>query len=304
MGTLATVTADAPDRATAQRAVEAAYGRLDDVNRLMSDYASDSEIGRLNALPAGEGLAVSTETFHCLERAAEVAEQSGGAFDITCRPLVWLWKQAGKDGCLPTAEALQQTLARVGWQKLRLEPATRTVTLTVDGMQVDLGGIAKGYALDLAAEALVRAGATSGLVEVGGDVVAVGAQANGEPWRVGVQHPFEEKQLYCTLALADRAVATSGVQQRFNVIGGQRYSHIVDPRTGWPAGQSPSVTVIGPDGLTADAWATVFSVLPVADGLALLDQRRSLGLEVLWITREGDTVVATKTEGFDRYTTE
>ncbi len=297
MGTFAEVTAVAPERATAQRAVEAAYARLDDVNRLMSDYVADSEVGRLNALPAGDSLVVSPETFHCLEQGVRIAELSGGAFDLTCRPLVALWKQAGKEDRLPTEADLQRTLARVGWRKLRLDPATRRVTPTVDGMQIDLGGIAKGYALDLAAEAMRAAGATGGLVDVGGDVVAFGPREAGQPWRIGVKHPFQTG-LLLTLSLKDRAVATSGVQQRFNTIAGRRYSHIVDPRTGRPAEQAPAVTVIAPDGLTADAWATAFSVLSVDEGAALMERTPLPGVEVMWVRPGPAGPVIRQTSGF------
>ncbi len=307
MGTFAEVTADAADHATAQRAVAAAFARLEDVNRLMSDYSADSEVGRLNALAVGENLVVSAETFHCLERSAEVARLSGGAFDYTCRPLVRLWKQAGRDDKLPSEDALRETLARVGWQKVKLDPATRTVTPTVPGLQIDLGGSAKGYALDLAAEALRAAGATHGLVNVGGDVRALGPQADGRPWRIGVRDPFKTSrnqpdiELFCTLELSGGAVATSGEQERYYIIEGRRYSHIVDPRSGRPAEQSSSVTVIAPDGLTADAWATALSVLSVAEGRDLIDRKEVTGLEVLWISGDAEHVDVQQTPGFERY---
>jgi thiamine biosynthesis lipoprotein len=302
MGTEATVTVYAPDRDTALRAIEAAHARLEDVNRLMSDYIADSEIGRLNALSAGQSLVVSQETFACLEQAEDVARRSGGAFDPTCRPLVWLWKRAGKENLLPSEAALRETLARVGWQKVQLDPATRTVTVVADGLQVDLGGIAKGYALDLAGGALLAVGATSGLVNVGGDILAVGHPPDADRWHVGVRDPFRSKEdVLRRVALADCAVATSGDSERFSVIEGKRYSHIVDPRTGWPAEQAPSVTVIAPDGATADAWATVFSVLSVAEGEALLAKERLPGVEVLWIWREGDEVRMRQTSGFAQY---
>ena len=300
MGTFAEITAYAPDAATAARALDAAYARLDDVNRLMSDYVDDSEIGRLNAQQPNTPLVLSAETFTCLSRAAEISALSGGAFDVTCRPLVWLWKQAGAENKLPTDSQLADTLARVGWQKLLLDPATHAATLTVSNMQVDLGGIAKGYSLDLAAAALVAAGAESGLVNVGGDVVAVGTRPEGLPWRIGLQDPFGEGTVY-TLELVDCAVATSGVQQRFSVIEGRRYSHIVDPRSGYPAEQAPCVTVIAADGLTADAWATVFSVLTVAEGQALIAAGNLPRMEVCWISRQAAQVDIQQTPGFKSY---
>ncbi len=298
MGTFAEVTAFAADRDTAKKAVEAAYDRLADVNRRMSDYSDDSEIGRLNRRPANEKLVVSPETFFVLQKAMEVAKASGGSFDPTCRPLVLLWKHAGKENRLPEPQALLETMQHIGWQKVTLDPHNRAVVVTVPGVQIDLGGIAKGYALDLAAQALKQAGGESGLVNVGGDVFACGARPGGKPWRIGVKHPFQPG-LFRTLAVCDRAVATSGVQQRFNVIDGKRYSHIIDPRTGRPAEQAPAVTVIAPDGLTADAWATVFSVLTVEEGRAMVESLPEI--EAMWIWGAADAVQTAESSGFAQH---
>lgn len=304
MGTLAAVTAIAPDQQTAEAAVAAAYERLDDVNRLMSDYVEDSEIGRLNRLAPGETMTLSPETYECLSRAIQFHHLSGGTFDPTCRPLVWLWKDAAKRGALPSEAEIAEAQERTGPDKLMLDPQTRSVAVEIAGMQVDLGGIAKGYALDLAAEAMKKAGATAGLVDVGGDIVAFGRKPDGSAWRIGVRDPSAaDRSIYgIRLALTDAAVATSGVQERFYEIGGQRYSHIIDPRTGRPAAQAPSVTVIAPDGITADAWATVFSVLPPEEGLALWqDKLAEAGVQVMWMAGAADAPVTAKTPGFDAF---
>jgi thiamine biosynthesis lipoprotein len=303
MGTFATLTALAPDEPTAAAAVEAGYARLEDINRLMSDYIAESEVGRLNRQPPGEPLPLSQETLHCLQRAIEVSHLSGGAFDVTCRPLVTLWKASGREGRLPSEQDLAGARSLVGPDKIALDMEAGTVARIADGVQVDLGGIAKGYALDLAGEAMRNAGATSALVDVGGDVLAIGVNQSGKPWRVGIKHPFHEG-IYSVLELSDRAVATSGVQQRFYEINGKRYSHIIDPRSGWPAEQAPSVTVIAADGLTADAWATVFSVLTIEDGRQLIASGRAPKLEVMWIAGSANEPLVEKTAGFDDYVAE
>jgi thiamine biosynthesis lipoprotein len=300
LGTLATLTAVAPDERTAAAAVEAGYARLADVNRLMSDYLAESEIGRVNAAPAGTPVPVAPETLLCVQHARAFGAASGGAFDITCRPLVALWKQAGRQQRLPTPEELAATRALVGCDRIVVDAAASTLALPQPGMQLDLGGIAKGYALDLAAAAMRAAGAESVLVDVGGDVVALGTTPEGKPWRVGVRHPFQDG-LIAELLLRDGAVATSGVQQRFYEIGGHRYSHIIDPRTGWPAEQASSVTVIAADGITADAWATAFCVLTVAEGQQLIAAGRAPGVEVLWLTGTAAAPVQTQTAGFAPY---
>jgi thiamine biosynthesis lipoprotein len=299
MGTFAEVTAVAATEPIARAAVDAAYAALDRVNNLMSDYVPDSEVGRLNALAGGESLAVSPETFAVLTRAREFAEATGGAFDVTYRPLKEVWKQAGKAGTLPPDSLLEETRLRVGYDKLRLDPATRTVTPTIDGLQVDLGGIAKGYGLDLAAQAALDAGATAVLVNVGGDVLAIGTQASGQPWRIGVKHPFIDGLAGRLALTGPRAVATSGIQQRFTVIDGKRYSHIIDPRTGRPAEQAPSVTVIAPDGITADAWATVFSILTVEEGRTLAASLADV--EAMWIWGSAEQMNTAQTDGFSQY---
>ena len=298
MGTFAEITAVASTRDIAQRAVEAAYARLSDVNRLMSAYQPDSEISRLNRLPVGESIELSPETFYVLKKSVEIAQRSNGTFDITCKPIINLWKQAAKNKTLPTDAEIRQVLDSVGCEHLKLDESSRKVSKTNADVEADLGGIAKGYSLDLAAVAMKDAGATSGLVNVGGDVFAWGTQAGGDPWRIGVQNPFR-RGITQTLTLKDRAVATSGVQQRFFEIGGQRYSHIIDPRSGQPAAQSPSVTVIAPEGLTADAWATAFSVLTVEEGKALCEQLPDV--EVLWLWGTADQPQSAQSAGFQKY---
>lgn len=301
-GTQATVTAYAADLTTARQAVTDAFAEFDTVNRLMSDYADDTEIGRFNQSVPNTPFVVSTETFRCIAAGRAIAEQSGGAFDPTCRPLVQLWKAAGRSGHLPAKEDLAATRACIGWQHLQLDPNTRAVWFDRPMMQLDLGGIAKGYALDLAAEAMQRAGAQSGLVDVGGDVRALGLKPDGTPWHVAVRNPFGERdEVIRIIELPHGAVATSGGQERFVVIDGQRYSHIVDPRTGEPTDPVPSVTVIAADGLTADAWATAFTVLGLDAGRELLAAPNAPQVEVLWILRGDDGPRLEMTPGFRDY---
>lgn len=303
MGTFASLTAVAKDHATAMAAVEAGYTRLDEIERLMSTYIDDSEVGRINKLDVGQSLAVSDDTFACLLASKEAAEASGGAFDATCRPFILLWRQAAKEGRLPTDAELAATRQRVDTEHIRLDEKAKTYSPGVKGLQVDLGGIAKGYALDMAVTAMLAAGASDVLVDVGGDVVAVGKSEAQRAWRVGVRHPFQEG-LIETIELSGKAVATSGLQQRFFEIDGKRYSHIIDPRSGRPAAEAPCVTVIAADGITADAWATVFSVLSVAEGQQLLAAGRTPKLDVMWITGEAESQQITQTPGFAAFVVE
>lgn len=303
MGTLARLTAIADRRESADAALEAGRQALHEVNRLMSDYLDESEIGRLNRASAGEMIALSPTTWHCLRKSLEISAQSEGAFDVTCRPLIRLWREAAREQRLPTEKEFNAVRTLIGPDKLMLDEAARSVARRLDGVQVDLGGIAKGYALDLAVEAMQAAGARGGLADVGGDVVAFGKRENGQPWRVGVRDPFaaDAGAYRFKLQFDAAAVATSGVQERFFEIVGRRYSHILDPRTGQPAEQAPSVTVIAADGLTADAWATALSVLSITEGKRLLARKDASAIEVLWIAGSADAPTIEMTEGFKRY---
>ncbi len=204
---------------------------------------------------------------------------------------------------LPTADELDRARALVGWGKVVLDSSTRRVSFKVPGMQVDLGGIAKGYALDLAAQAMIEQEVSGVLVDVGGDVVALGHNADGKPWRIGIKHPFQDG-LIGVVDLVDMAVATSGDQQRFYIIDGKKYSHIIDPRTAQPAKQAPCVTVIAKDGMTADAWGTVLSVLSIEEGKKTIESTQGLQIEVMWMTQTDDGTHVTKTKGFDAYLTD
>jgi thiamine biosynthesis lipoprotein len=284
---------------TAEAAITAAYRRVDDVNRLMSGYVPSSDVSRLNRSKVGQHVKIAPETLTCLTQALEVAANTEGAFDPTCRPLVTLWKDAArKHDRLPDQIAISTARASVDWRAVDVRSAEWRVGFKKDNMQLDLGGVAKGYALDLAIQALRKEGAVGGLVDLGGDLLAFGTN-RGQAWRVGVQDPFDSQKLLMTLRVEDRAVATSGNYRQPLVIAGKTYSHIVDPRTGKPTAEAPSVTVIAKDGLTADAWATALSVLSVEEGRKLVDQRDDL--EVLWITGGPDNSSMIQSRGFEQF---
>jgi len=208
-----------------------------------------------------------------------------GAFDVTYAPLRSLWREAQGRDAPPSQEDIRSTLRAVGYDKLVL--LQRSAMFAVPGMSVDLGGIAKGYAIDLAAQAMAEAGARSALVDIGGDMRMVGDAGDGRRWTIKVRDPREGDHPPMLLSLADVAVATSGDYARYFVVGDERFSHIIDPRTGWPVRDVPSATVVAPDATTADALATAASVLGAQKALELV---RSLpGVECMVMSRgDGD----------------
>ena len=259
----------------------------------MSDYKETSELMQLCRQAGGPPVRVSEDLFAVLARAQELAERTDGAFDVTCGPVVRLWRRARRQGELPDAKRLAAARELVGYRKLRLDPQARTVQLTRPGMLLDLGGIAKGYAADEAQVVLKRHGITSALVAAGGDLVVSAPPPGRRDWTIGIA-PLDapDKPPTRFLLLRDAAVSTSGDAEQYVEIGGKRYSHILDPRTGWPVTGRSSVTVVAPKGITTDSLATAVSVLGPNDGLKLIDATAGAAALILVKTDRGEAVFA------------
>lgn len=252
----------APNRAEADAAAQAAWDRIAALNAILSDYEFDSELSQLSRT-AGSGNAVplSPELWTVLERAQDMAARSQGAFDVTVGPAVSLWRRARRDGELPSPKRLETALAATGWRQLELDPVQRTARLLVPRMRLDLGAIAKGFATDEALRVLQERGIQRALVSGGGDL-SVSEPPPGKPgWRIEVSSlDAPGAPAPCHVWLRNAALATSGDVFQFVEIGGVRYSHIVDPRTGLGLTDHSLVTVIARDGLTADSLSTALSV--------------------------------------------
>jgi FAD:protein FMN transferase len=272
MGTLFTLTLYAPDAPTATNAAGAAFKRIDALEDIMSDYQADSELLRLCDQPYGKPVALSADLFDVLERAQRIAQLSDGAFDCTVGPYVRLWRFARKRKVLPSAGEIATAREAVGWQKLHLDPRTRTATLLVPNMRLDLGGIGKGYAADQAMQILKGTGLTRALIAASGDIAAGDPPPGMGGWKVGVATlGTRTNQLARTLLLHNAAISTSGDSEQFIEIGGGRYSHILNPATGLGLTNRIQATVIGPDATTTDSLDTTISILGVRRGLALAD---------------------------------
>lgn len=296
MGTLFGVILYAGDEATARAAADAAFARIAALEQIMSDYDPDSELMRLCQSPPGRPVAVSRDLFEVLQRAQQLAAATDGAFDVTIGPLARLWRRARRTGELPPPVALARARESVGWQKLRLDPRRRTVTLLAPGMQLDLGGIGKGYAADAARAVLKQRGVRRALIAAGGDI-AVGDPPPGRPgWRISIAMPQSHLSAapaasqggpsgtplrLAPLLLYNAAVSTSGDTEQFVEIGGRRFSHILDPRTGLGLTERVQVTVVARRATDSDSVATALSVLGLERGLAWVEQRRDLAALVV-----------------------
>jgi thiamine biosynthesis lipoprotein len=261
MGTLFRIVLYAPDADAAAAAARAAFARVTELNRVMSDYDSQSELRRLERPPAGTAVAVSAELFDLLERSQQLAAQSHGAFDVTLGPLVRLWREARKNRRLPTDAARAAASRASGFAKLRLQPESRTVTRLAPGMQFDLGGIAKGYAADEALAVLARRGLVHAMVAASGDLALGAAPPGTAGWKIELA-PFGEPASEPTIVVAEHVgISTSGDAEQFVEIDGVRYSHIVDPATGLGLTARVAVTVIARNATRSDSLATACSVL-------------------------------------------
>lgn len=273
MGTLFTITLYAPDPLAATNAARAAFARIAALDRTMTDYDPESELMRLCQRPAGVPSRVSADLFDVLQKAQHFARISDGAFDFTVGPYVRLWRRARRTAVLPPAEALARAAQAVGYQKVRLDARDRTVTLLAPHMQLDLGGIGKGYAADQALAVLRRHGITRALVAASGDI-AVGDAPPGRPgWRVGIgEVDAPSRQLGTQLLLRHAAVSTSGDTEQFVEIHSVRYSHIINPRTGLALTNRIQATIVAPNATTTEGLSKPVCVLGVPAGLAFADR--------------------------------
>jgi thiamine biosynthesis lipoprotein len=273
MGTRFQITLYAPDESVAHGALKAAFARIAELDGIMTDYRPTSELIQLCRKAGGEPVPVSRDLFEVLARAQEVAQRSDGAFDITVGPVVRLWRRARRTHELPDPARLKEALALVGYAKVRLDPQQRTVQLLRPGMRLDLGGIGKGFAADKALAVLKQHGIDRALVAAGGDIAVSGPPPGTEGWVVGLA-PLENpaSKPARALVLHHAAVSTSGDAEQYVEIGGRRYSHIVDPRTGLGLVGRMSVTVVAPNGTTADSLTKVVAVLGPARGFPIIDE--------------------------------
>ena len=266
--------------------------RLEEINRSMSTFRPDSEISRFNALGAdGRGMRVSEDFWQVLEAARRVYRLTGGAWDGTVFPLVELWGFTHEmpPHSIPSPERVRAALGRVGFEHIRLLPGRR-IAKQNPRVELDLASIAKGYGVDRIASLLRAEGFRDFLVEIGGEVLAAGRRRDGKPWRVGISRPEagdDPDDIYRVLSLTDRALATSGDYRNFFEIDGRHYSHVIDPRTGYPVDNHVvSVSVVAPDCTLADGLATGLMVMGPRRGVALVDGLD--GVECLIVVRKRD----------------
>lgn len=261
MGTIAEVTVYGEDESKIDEAIEKVFKVFEDIDKEMSLYKEESELSRLNATAYENPVRISGVLMRLIQKSVWFSEITGGAFDITVGPLMEIWGFMETREALPDDGMVRDALGKAGYKKIVIDEENQTIQFKVPGMRIDLGGIAKGYAIDLAVTELMKGGIENALVNLGGNMYALGSPPGETAWEVGVRDPRDREGIVEILRLKNRAVATSGNYEKFVQIGPDKYSHIMDPRTGVPVSGILSVTVTADTALETDALSTAFFVM-------------------------------------------
>jgi thiamine biosynthesis lipoprotein len=255
------------------------------IENLISDWIPTTQISQVNKNAGIKPVKVDKEVFDLVGRAIKVSQITSGAFDISYASMDRIWKFDGSMKTMPTAEAIKNSVAKIGYKNIILDPKEQTIFLKMKGMKLGLGGIGQGYIADKVKDVLKSKGCVSGIVNVSGDINAWGPQIDGKPWTVGIVNPMNKNKVFATFPLENSAVETSGSYEKYVVFNGIRYSHIIDPRTGYPAQGVVSVSVFAKQTEIADALATGIFVLGVEVGLDLINQLK--GIECIIVDDKG-----------------
>jgi thiamine biosynthesis lipoprotein len=290
----------APDKVTAKGAFDAAISRVSELNRVLSDYDSESELSRLSATsPSPNPVPIGADLWLVLDRSQHLARETDGAFDITVGPLVRLWRRARRQKEMPPADRLAEARAAVGYQHLQLDADKHTAMLLVPNMRLDLGGIAIGYAVDEAMKVMQVRGITQALIDASGDILASDPPPGKTGWTISVIPLSDDGTPTRDVLLTNVAISTAGDAFQHVVIEGRRYSHIVDPRTGLGLSDHTGVTVIAKDCITADGLDTAVNVLGPDAGMKLV--AATSGAEVFIVRNTGNGIETFESPGFKSY---
>lgn len=279
------ITVVANDSIEGNQYADMAVAEVKRIENLISDWIPTTPISEINKNAGIQPIKVNDEVFELVQRATKVSKLTNGAFDISYASMDKIWKFDGSMTEMPTPEAIKKSVEKIGYENIILDEKEKTIFLKVKGMKLGLGGIGQGYIADKVKALLQSKGCVSGIVNVSGDINTWGKQPNGKPWTVAIVNPMNKNKVFATFPLDDSAVETSGSYEKYVVFNGIRYSHIIDPRTGYPAQGIVSVSVFAKQTEIADALATGVFVLGVEVGLDLINQLK--GIECIIVNDKG-----------------
>ena len=291
MDTLVTIRVYGSDPDVLKAAVAAAYGEMHRIADLADRFPQpgttacrSSDVCRINEQAGIAPVRVDVDTLAMLALAKKYHDLSAGAFDVTIGPVMDLWGFAGDNPAVPSPRRITGTLALVDNNRLQVNASEQTVYLQQVGMKLDLGAVAKGYATEKAIKTLEKYGVKKALIDAGGNIRVLGTNARNTPWRIGIKDPRQADAIVAIVALEDAAAVTSGDYYRYFEVDGQRYHHILDPRSGYPASANKSVTVISKDAGLADVLSTALFVLKGEEAVSLAEK---LGVDLFLVSAEG-----------------
>ena len=288
MGSVFNITIVDQDSAKANANIDRTVSEITRIENLISEWQPQTQISEVNRNAGIRPVKVDPEVFELTRRAVEYSEISGGAFDISTAAMDKIWKFDGSMTEMPTPETIKNSVRNVDYRNIVLDRVSSTIFLTRRGMKIGFGSIGKGYAADKGRELMRSSGVKAGIVDASGDIAAWGTQPNGKPWAIGIRNPFKKQKIAQILRLKNDAVATSGSYEKFAEINGIRYSHIIDPQTGYPATGLTGVTIYGPSAEFANALSTSVMVLGKKEGRKLV--KKFPQYRFLFITDDGKVI--------------
>lgn len=272
MGSRFDITVVAENEHKGNAYIDTAVAEISRIETLISSWDPNSQTSQINKKAGIEAVKVDTELFELIERALAISTLTDGAFDISYASMDRIWKFDGSMTAMPSEKDIRSSVSRVGFKNIQLDKKNSTVFLTAMGMKIGFGAIGKGYAADKAKALLIKKGVPSGIINASGDMNTWGKRPNGKEWKVAITNPMDKNKVFALLPITNGAVVTSGNYEKFVRFDDIRYSHIIDPRTGYPASGIISVTVFAPKAELADALATSVFVMGKDIGLSRINQ--------------------------------
>lgn len=272
MGGRFDITIVGKDSLESEQNIDAVIAEITRIENLISDWKPDSQVSQVNQNAGIKPIKVDREVFQLTQRAIKLSEITNGGFDVSFAAMDRIWKFDGSMTEMPSAEAIKKSVEKVGYKNIILDSVQSTIFLKSKGMKIGFGALGEGYATDKCRDMMIAKGIKAGIINGSGDMSTWGKQPNGTPWKIGITNPFDPEKLLAVVPLEQQAVTTSGSYEKFVVFNGKRYSHIINPATGYPATGLCSVTVFGPNAETANGLSTSLMVLGQKEGLLLLQK--------------------------------
>lgn len=285
MGSRFDITVVAKDSVQAKQYINTAVKEIQRIENLISSWSNDSQTSLINNNAGIAPVKVDKELFDLISRAIQISKLTDGAFDISYASMDKIWKFDGSMTKMPSEQEIKASVAKVGYPNIILDKDTSTVFLKLKGMKIGFGAIGKGYAADKAKSLLIAIGVDAGIINASGDMNTWGKQPDGSDWKVAITNPLNKNNAFALLPVINKAVVTSGNYEKYVILGNKRYSHIIDPRTGYPSIGIVSVSVFAPKAELADALATSVFVMGIETGLNRINQLA--GVECIIVDEHG-----------------